>query len=114
MLTQEQSDLMSLLEKPMILEEDLKKKKEEEDKKKNSKRPSFSPNKKSILEPDKINRGFHYYSQLGNRETQLEPLENRLFTMMEKKFKTFRLHFMKHKKEEEKKGSVANPTISLF
>lgn len=117
LLTEEQSDLISLLEKPMILEEDLNKKKEkkeeedEEDKKKKEKRASFSSKKKSILEPDKINRGFEYYSQLGSKE-KLDPLENRLFTMMEKKFKTFRIHFMKCKNEDEKKGILANPTNS--
>ena len=116
LLTEEQSDLISLLSKPMILEsmileEDLKKKKEEEDKKKKLRRASFSSKKKSISDPNKINRGFHYYYELGNREKKLEPLENRLFTMMDKKFKTFRLHFMKCKKEEEKKGNFANPTI---
>ena len=102
LLTKEQSALISLLEKPMILGEDFQKKLNEKEEKKKKSNASFEPLKRSVLEKNTIEIGFNYYLDLA-KKNKLDPFEERLFQMMDKKFQTFRILLNDYKFEQGKK-----------
>ncbi len=112
LLTKEQSALISLLEKPMILGEDFQKKLKEKEKKKKKSNATFEPLKRSVLEKNTIEIGFNYYLDLA-KKNRLDPFEERLFEMMDKKFQTFRILLKDYKgelgKKEDQVDQNSNP-----